>query len=86
MTRRAWFTGIAGSLFTAAFITLWKRHQEQREWERVLAYGQARARALGLDRMSEEEVEVYVDRMIHEYRAEQREKERAGKDTHIPPQ
>jgi hypothetical protein len=71
---------------------LMRRTREQQEWQRLCAYGEARFRArlqaegLDLDRMTEEEVEDYIDRVIHEYRQEQREKERAGKETDIPPQ
>jgi hypothetical protein len=59
-----------------------KRLREQREWDEGLAYGQARAHALGLDRMTEEQAEAYIERVIHE----RREKESAGKGTEIPPQ
>ncbi len=38
-----------------------------REWEEISAYGRARARELGIR-------EKDVDRIIHEYRAEQRQK------------
>ena len=37
-----------------------------------------KAEGLDLDRMSEDEVMDYVDRVIHEHRQEQREKQRAG--------
>ncbi len=40
----------------------------------------APAEALDLDRMTDDEVEAYVDRMIHEYRAEQRQKQQSGAD------
>ena len=65
---------------------------DQREWDALRAYGEARFRAIlqaeALDpaRMTEEEKMDFVDRAIHEYRQEQSEKERAGKDTHFPPQ
>lgn len=55
--------------------------KDRREWERLLAYGQARFRARLLaegrdpDRMTEEEKEDYVERAIDEYRQEQRKKE-----------
>lgn len=70
----------------------WTQVREQHEWDALRAYGEARFRAIlqagGLnpDRMTEEEKMDFVDRAIHDYRREQSEKERAGKDTHFPPQ
>jgi hypothetical protein len=83
MTRRALFAAVAGALFLPAY-SRWKRSREQRELDNLFAYGQARFRSrlqaegLDPDRMTEEEVEDYVERVIHEYRQEQREKQRAG--------
>jgi hypothetical protein len=88
MTRRALFAtlaSVAGLCLCPSLMARWKRRQERHEWERLLAYGQARMRArlkaegLDLDRMSEDEVMDYVDRVIHEHRQEQREKLRALK-------
>ncbi len=64
---------------------LMRQSRERRaSWEHLRAYGEARFRArlqaegLDPDRMTEEEKMEYVDRVIHEYRTEQREKERDG--------
>lgn len=55
------------------------RSREQREWERIRAYGEARfcarlqAEGLDPDGMTEEEKMDYVDRVIHESREEERQ-------------
>ncbi len=77
MTRRILLAFLAGALFLPAYAR-WKRLRERRRWDKLRAYGQARMEALGLGSMTDDEVEAYVDRAIHEYRQEQREKERAG--------
>jgi len=77
MTRRALFASVAGLCPCPGLIARWKRRQARREWERLLAYGQARMRerlkadGLDPDRMSEDEVMDYVDRAVHECREEQ---------------
>jgi hypothetical protein len=61
---------------------LMQRSRQRREFDDLFAYGQARfgarLRSEGLDpdRMSEDELMDYVDRAIHEYRQEQRQKTR----------
>jgi hypothetical protein len=86
MIHRALFlslASIAGLSLCPRLIAAWKQRQERQRWERLLAYGQARMRtrlrAEGLDpdRMTDDEVEAYVDRVIHEHRAEQRRKQQA---------
>jgi len=77
---------LIGENATAELFERSKRIRENREWDELRAYGQARMEALGLGSMTDDEVEAYVDRAIHEYRQEQREKERAGKGADIPPQ
>jgi hypothetical protein len=67
---------------------LMRQSRERREWNDLLARGQARLRAMlkaegrDLDRMSEDEVTDYVtdyvDRIIHEHRAEERAKLQAA--------
>ena len=42
-----------------------ERYLEDREWQKIYAYGEARSRALGL-------VETDVERLIDEHRAENR--------------
>lgn len=76
MTRRALFAALASAPFVPACIARWKLARHRREWEKLFAGGEACARALGL--MSEQDVEAYVERVIHEYRQEQREKEQAA--------
>ena len=44
-----------------------RRYIRAREWEEITAYGRTKARELGIR-------EEDVDRIIHEYRAEQRQK------------
>lgn len=80
MTRRALFatvTSVAGLCFTPALIRM-KRNRQRCELEELRAYGQARLRerlrteGFDLDRMTEDELMEYVDRVIHEYRQEKR--------------
>ena len=58
--------------------------EDRRAWEELLASGQARMRdhlrAEGIDpdRMSEEEQMDYVNRAIHEYREEERQRQAEG--------
>ncbi len=84
MTRRALSfaaVGVPGLSLCPRLVAAWNRWQERRRWERLFAYGQARMRArlkaegLDLDRMTEDEVEAYVEQVIDEYRQEQREKQ-----------
>lgn len=94
MKRRALFALIMGSVFSSGLVAQWRRRRQQREWADVLTRmqtrGQAQIRAMlqaegrDPDRMSEDEMEDvtdYVDRVIHEYRAEQRENERQAYPT-----
>lgn len=74
MNRRDWFSVLAAALISSGIVRRWKRYRNQRDLDVVFAYGQARARALGLDRMSEAEAEAYVERAIDENRQEQRAK------------
>ena len=80
MTRRAWVAALAAAAFAPAVIAGWKRYRQRRELDDVFAYGQARFRVklrsegLDPDRMTEDEKMDYVDRVIHEYREEQRAK------------
>ena len=78
MSRRALCLVVAGLSLCPRLIAAWKHRQERQRWERLLVYGQARMRtslrteSLDLDRMTDDEVEAYVDRVIHEHRAERR--------------
>lgn len=81
MTRRTLFTTVAsfaGVCCCPAFTARWKQIRQRRELDALVTCGQARLRArlqaegLDLDRMSEGEVMDYIDRVIHDYRQEQR--------------
>ena len=56
-----------------------EKNPERREFEELLAYGHARmrerllAQGLDADRMTEEEIEDYVNRAIHEYREKEQQ-------------
>jgi hypothetical protein len=87
MTRRALFVTFASAAalcFWPALIAAWKQRREHQRWERKLAHAQARFRArlrakgLDPDRMTEDQAMDYVDRLIDEYRAEQRAKAHVG--------
>lgn len=85
MTRRFWFTALAAVAVAPAAVAHWKRRQQRREfpaWLRGLEPIQARARErmreAGYNPDCEDDVTEYVDRVIHEYRAERRAKEQAG--------
>lgn len=76
MTRRTLFAtvaSVAGLCSTPALIHM-TRNPRRRDLEELCAYGRARMRerlrteGLDLDRMSEDEVEAYVNRVIHAYR------------------
>ena len=49
-----------------------KRYIAHEQLEELARYGRERARAMGLDQLSEDEQMAYVDRMIHEHRRERR--------------
>lgn len=49
-----------------------KRYLGDEELDKLSRYGWLRAKEAGLDQMSEEECEAYVDRVIHESRQSQR--------------
>lgn len=83
MTRRTLFAalvGVAGLSLCHRVIAGWKDRRDRQRFARLCDYGQARMRArlrsegLDPDRMSEDEKMDYVDRVIHEYREEQRAK------------
>ncbi len=83
VTRRALFSAIAsvaGLSLCPRLITAWKQRRERARFARLCAYGQARMRdrlrsqGLDIDRMTDDEKMDYVDRVIHEYRQEQRAK------------
>jgi hypothetical protein len=89
MTRRALFitlVSVPGLSLCPRLAAAWNRWRERQRWERLLARAQARmrirlkAQGLDLDRMTEDEVEAYVEQVIDENRQEQREKQTA---THI---
>jgi CopG family transcriptional regulator/antitoxin EndoAI len=55
-------------LFREAF----RRYVREREWDQINAYGRARAKALGIKPQN-------VNRIIHEYRQEQRKRTKKTK-------
>jgi hypothetical protein len=60
--------GTADDLAAAAL----KQYIGHEQLENLARYGRERARAMGLDQLSEDEQMAYVDRMIHEHRRERR--------------
>lgn len=73
MTRRVLFFLVTGALCSSGLIAQWKRTRQRREWEKAFsAYSEARRRALGPDRMSDEEAIEYVARVIRQSREGQK--------------
>ncbi len=72
MSRRFLISAVAGVFVVSRMLAQWKRRQRR---EKRYAYVEARRHALDLT--TEEEVEAYVERVIHEFRQEQRERAQA---------
>lgn len=76
--------GAASSRLTGDHKSMALRSGEDREWERLRAYGEERFRAklrsegLDPDTMTEDEKMEYVVNAVHEYRQEERAKDEPG--------